>query len=125
MIGTIEQPPFIEQMCNPLAFGIIPIVPARTFGDVHTPGFGDMYSGLIQSDRLGGVHNLGKGEIGTNPVRSCGIMEGGVIGEIPIGPARFCGDIYAPELFGDIHAGLWVGYMITGAALRPGDMETT
>lgn len=114
MTGTIEQPPCL----------------------------GNMYAGLIHSDLLGDVHNPVIGEIGTSPARSCGIMEGGfigdasislvigdmettVIGDIPIGPARSCGDIYGTGAVGDIHAGLWAGYMITGITGRFGDTETT
>lgn len=130
MTGPTEQTGYGE-IPNTLLAGIshTPLV-----SDMNTPGFGNMYAGLIHSDLRGDVHNPGIGEIGTGPVRSCGIMEGGfigdmettIIGEIPIGPARVCGDIYGTGVFGDIHAGLWAGYMITGTtALRPGDTETT
>lgn len=102
-----------------------------------------MYAGLIHSDVRGDVHNPVIGEVGTGPVRSCGIMEGGfigdasippvigemettVLGDIPIGPARSCGDIYGTGLaYGDMYAGLWAGYMITGVTQRLGDTETT
>jgi hypothetical protein len=112
-------------------------------GDTNSPGFGemeitffigDMYSGLVRSD--------------TRPVRSCGIMETAItgdvpvtlardFGEIPISPVRFCGDIYATgavgqtgdtqtvSVIGDIHAGVWAGDMAAGLSATFGYMETT
>lgn len=124
-------------------------------GDIFNPAVcGDVETipvwrcGLIHTDLLGGTRCPGIREVGTETVRSCGHMETTVVGdtpvtpaanfgEIPIGPARSCGDIYAtgsvghvgdvptPLAVGNMYAGLWAGRMYTGAALQCGYMETT
>lgn len=141
VIGNIHLPGTVGEMGMGVRW-YVGGIHTDLVSDMHTPGFGNMYAGLIHSDLLGDVYNPGIGEIGTGPVRSCGIMEGGligdasippvigdmettIIGDIPISSARCFGDIYGMGAFGDIHAGLWAGYMITGASQRPGDMPTT
>lgn len=111
------------------------IIHTGLLGDVSiAPALGDMYSGVVK--------------VGTKLLRSCGIMEMTVtgnipvtpardFGEIPIGPARSCGDIYASgavgqtgdtqtvPVLGDIHAGVWAGHMVAGPSAAFGYMETT
>lgn len=111
------------------------IIHTGLLGDVSiTPALGDMYSGVV--------------EIDTRPVRSYGITETTVtgdipitpawdFGEIPIGPTRSYGDIYATgavgqtgniqtvPVLGDIHAGVWAGHMAAGPPVAFGYMETT
>jgi hypothetical protein len=119
------------------------MIPARRCGLIHTdlladvsisPALGDMYSGVVQAH--------------TRPVRSFGIMETtvnsevpvrpvGDFGDIPIGPARSSGDIYATGavgqtggtqivvVIGDMYAGVWAGQMPAGPSVASGHMETT
>lgn len=123
--------------------GNMDTIPARWCGLIHTdllgnvsiaPALGDMYSGVVR--------------VRTGPARSFGIMETtvnndatvtpvGDFGEIPIGPARSCGDIYAigavgqtggtqtVPVIGDMYAGVWTGQMPAGPSVAFGHMETT
>lgn len=113
-------------------------------GDMDTTVFGEMETTLLTGSMYAGYVTAG-----ARPVISYGIMEttsaGGVpvtpdsrrIGDIPIGPARFFGDIYAMgvvvragdsqtvPVIGDIYCGVWAGEMLTGVKQQPGDTETT
>lgn len=129
MIGPTEQTGYGE-IPNTLLAGI---GHTDLTGDMHTPGFGDY--------PMPGA----TGEPGMPPSASGGIETDGfgeplmppALGDIPITPARYCGDIYAtvtaehvgdshiPPAIGNMYAGLWAGEMLTGVAPRLSDMETT
>ncbi len=153
--GDAHDPPF--------AAGTMETPPARSFGVMHTDLYGDVHlpGGIGHMDVTGESSMPGFGDylmpgvVGDPempPARYAGNIHAGLwagqmltgvkryvpfIGEIPIGPARSCGDIYAtasvwhagdvhtPLAIGNMYAGLWAGEMLTGVARRLGDMPTT
>lgn len=125
-----------------LCAGIIPTIPVIRCGVIETPPcLGDMHAGISHTPLLdmpgrGEASMPGFGNIPIIPVRRFSVIEmppavgepgmPPAIGDIPIGPVRSCGDIYATApTFGNMYAGLRARQLYTGADRRLGEMEIT